>query len=1515
MPGRLFRFWFLVYTVISCGFRFGEATVPGPASEGSSNSSGWSLGVCNPSGLQGKAHVLASIASDVVAISETHLTGRARDAMSTMFRTRPVHYTHLVAGAPVAPRSDASDAGFYAGVAIAACHPSRALQLPWPPDLFESNRVQAASTWCHGMWISGAVVYGYPESKYHAHALSRTEAMLDFVFASMLSLQGPRYVAGDWNHTQDKLASTRVLREAGWVEIQDLREHLTGLPPEVTCKARTRKDFLWCSPELSRMFASLDVIHDVFADHSVLKARFHGGKLQEQEQQAQIALGAAWSSKMAGRAQQCTPRIVDGWAAPIKKGRSCDVQPNYLGFDRLHAKWFKQLRRIQNYVNWAKCTFVSGSTTSDVSHGILLWTSILRSSGFSPSFAEWWPQRASVCVGDPPVVPPFLPTVEQSSAIYHAFQFEVRLLEQRLQQARAATRQHAHEHDPYLVFKELRRPPALPVETLVQPESSRVHEVDLEETALVLDEPGRWCRHDAVPHSQWASIISFAHRHLPFREPGTFCITPDAFKAEVHGKKPFAATGLDGISRADLLHVGPNVVQSLLNMYHAAEAQGFWPQQILAGRVSSLAKTPDAQAVNELPICIFSLCYRVWSSLHARALLRDADNWVDASVFGNRKGKQAAHLWKMVVHHVEEAYSHGTTLSGLTADIVKAFKCLPRWPVLMLALQCGCPHGVLNGWAGALAGMIRHFRVRDSYSRGFATTTGLAEGCSLSCYGMLLLDHCFHVWVQVQNSQVRALSYVDNIELITTDQSAALRQLDLLMEFTQMVDLTLDTKKTFAWSVDAGVRKQLRQRGLTVKHMAKDLGAHLGFSRQFTNSYCKDRMQTLDTFWPRLKSCKCAYMTKVRALRTMAWPRGLHAISSAPIGSQQWLALRRQATQALGLRKPGINPAVALGLVEADADPQWFGLLATVRDARVFSDLQAWDDQVFPYAELCLDLPPNSPSRILVERLIQLGIRVEAHGLVRDPFGAFDLLRGNYLEVLLRLSWCWQAWVATQVDHREDFTGLANVNVCDTRRVLLKQHRADQPLLRHGLCGGFLTGDSAAHWDDSAGSCKWCGQPDSLKHRYWLCPGTSDLRTKCAPTMSTCWEQFPSVLTLRGWNLNPPMRSWFVSYLASVPSALPRPGCVLDWEFDYAGILGAGPLPGLQQHAYRAELYAMAVVLHFAALANAPVQVWSDCQGVVHRCNLLLLGNADFKVNSPHSDLWDWIQVSVAVLGASRCQIRKVPAHRVVRAATSVKEAWLWRNNNAADRVATSANRSRPSSFWASWEKLCMEYTGLAALHSEVVALHLAIADRSMQHDRQLQSNAIPFNFAGPRTIRMFQMQFDVSNWQADRFPVLARTYGTNVVHKLVTWWTHRQTAATSEEPRWIAVAHLYVDFQLATGHPGPLKSGKHWLDVDNRPHLNRDKFPFLKRLRWFRLLLKGFWKEGQAVVGMVTNRPVSDVIQTVIATASIPWSSWHLDRAEAWLATHVRQPCVRGTKALNSLPVALVDPTMAIDP
>ena len=530
--------------------------------------------------------------------------------------------------------------------------------------------------------------------------------------------------------------------------------------------------------------------------------------------------------------------------------------------------------------------------------------------------------------------------------------------------------------------------------------------------------------------------------------------------------------------------------------------------------------------------------------MQSRHLLQFAEKWVDDSVYGNRRGRQASELWQHLLLQIESAYATSTALTGISADLEKCFNCIPRFPALCLAVLVGTPASVTTAWAGALANMRRHFKVRESYSAGFLTSTGLAEGCGLSVYGMLLVDHLFACWMKIQAPPVRCLTYVDDWQTLTRDPDFAIRQLQLVEEFASLIDLTVDRGKTFGWSTCPAMRRRLRDCNIPVLHHARELGGHLGVSRQYTNKTLTQRITELDDFWPKLRHSRARYHAKVYMLRAVAWPRGLHAVSSAPVGDQIWLDLRRKAVKALSMQKPGVNPAVLLGLVEPMLDPQFLAVLWTFRSVRSHCPLDFWADSIAPLAHGDLDLPPHAPASVALVRAQSVGLSVLRSGLVRDQFGLFCPQTCNAAEMDLRLQVAWVSVVAHKVSHRADFAGLEQVDFAATRRALVSLAYDEQSLYRLSLAGGLFTESYKSKWADRTDRCRWCGAIDTLQHRYWECPQHHDLRTSLAPDVAPILNSIPPALSLRGWALLPPTWNSWICLLAALPAALPSPSCV-----------------------------------------------------------------------------------------------------------------------------------------------------------------------------------------------------------------------------------------------------------------------------------------------------------------------------------------------------------------------------------
>ena len=575
-----------------------------------------------------------------------------------------------------------------------------------------------------------------------------------------------------------------------------------------------------------------------------------------------------------------------------------------------------------------------------------------------------------------------------------------------------------------------------------------------------------------------------------------------------------------------------------------------------------------------------------------------------------------------------------------------------------------------------------------------------------------------------------------------------------------MLDLTVDRKKTFGWATTVPLRTALRERGIRVLHHARELGGHMGVSRQWTNRTLKQRIDGLEDFWHKLRACKASYRSRVAMLRAVAWPRGLHAVASAPIGDQVWLTLRRLATKSVGFQRPGVNPVVLLGLVEVGADPQFVVCLWTLRFLRSHCPVDFWSTCVAPLAFGDIELPPNSLAAIALHRVISFGLGVTCQGHVRDRFGSFCLSTDNPAEHELRLQWSWQQFVACQVSHRHDFQGLETVDVAATCRALSVLSAHDQALYRVGLSGGLYRESYKAKWADQSDQCLWCGAHDTLRHRFWECPHHHDLRLALAPDALRDLSSLPPVLALRGWAVLPPTWPAWIRRLLDLPPvsyrpwiSLPLAGCDLftdgsclcqsdpllrcaawsvtlavpfsdGWTPGALSIVGSDCLPGICQTAYRAELFAVGVALHYAAIQGVPARIWTNYLGVINRFHQLTSGGCKLNRNRSNADLWAWVLAVVERLGLDRVRIYKVPAHRSYVQASTARDAWMAYYNEFADRVAKTSNMQRPHGFWDFWEQHAQEVVSASIVYKQVFDLHLAVGRRQVQSSVRLPDPA-----------------------------------------------------------------------------------------------------------------------------------------------------------------------------------------------
>ena len=124
-------------------------------------------------------------------------------------------------------------------------------------------------------------------------------------------------------------------------------------------------------------------------------------------------------------------------------------------------------------------------------------------------------------------------------------------------------------------------------------------------------------------------------------------ITYQVWRRTLKQKSKRAATGPDGLSRDDLLHMPKSLTMKLLALLEAIEKDGKqWPGQMVQAFLIALAKHSEAACVNDYrPISIFPVAYRTWSSIRARQVIAHLSSLVPSTCAGSVPHKSAHDVW------------------------------------------------------------------------------------------------------------------------------------------------------------------------------------------------------------------------------------------------------------------------------------------------------------------------------------------------------------------------------------------------------------------------------------------------------------------------------------------------------------------------------------------------------------------------------------------------------------------------------------------------------------------------------------------------------------------------------------------------------------------------------------------------------------------------------------------------------------------------------------------------------
>ena len=571
----------------------------------------------------------------------------------------------------------------------------------------------------------------------------------------------------------------------------------------------------------------------------------------------------------------------------------------------------------------------------------------------------------------------------------------------------------------------------------------------------------------------------------------------------------------------------------------------------MVGLVAALAKVPSASKTSQFhPVTILPVAFRTWSFIRSRQILKHLQPFAPPTCAGNVPGKQASDIWYHIMINVEVAHYAQAQLTG-GGDLEKAFNMLPRFPILQILHRLNVTVPILRAWsqAQALVALERRFTIHQCVGPPLRSSSGFAEGCGLSVVAMLGANIIAHQYMVRRYPAIMLWSFVDNWEL--TGQTAD--QVD------QAMDVRIDSSKSYTWSVSADQRKALRNQDHQVKLAAKDLGGHVQYSQVVTNSTITQRCLQLKELWGKLARSLAPYSQKVQALRTEAWPAGLHGVASVHLGDEHYQKLRTGAVQGIGEHSPGTSPITHLSLIEpVHTDPQFRALYNT---AIMFRSSYAHPD----LASFCLEelhLPKKTvvtrpgPVSVLLDCLHQIAWAWRYEVVFLDHWGLpIDIWHCPIQERRARLTLAWQQNVQGQVSERKTFKGLQWMSPTLAVMNLKGKEPESQELLMTSLNGTFFTADRQKHHEQNrdlpeVDQCKFSGSTDSQIHRHCVCPRFANCRQLTKEQIDTILHLPPSVAA-HGWMPEPPSLSkfqrmcvdigdeheWFV-YPPSLPSIL-----------------------------------------------------------------------------------------------------------------------------------------------------------------------------------------------------------------------------------------------------------------------------------------------------------------------------------------------------------------------------------------
>ena len=658
---------------------------------------------------------------------------------------------------------------------------------------------------------------------------------------------------------------------------------------------------------------------------------------------------------------------------------------------------------------------------------------------------------------------------------------------------------------------------------------------------------------DLVSDEPWDNILDIIEQIPPKPEFEIKLDDSELLYETVHKLKSNKATGYDGWSAEDLKQL-PKIAISHLSMI----CQKLWDcgfnKEFMQARTVLLSKVECVQHMGQTrPITILGQIYRLITKLIADQILKNWSTTLPSTISGGVPGRGSRVLTYLQQARIEHAILSGEQSGGFVLDLIKAFNCLPRRPLIHMMRNLGVPIKPLAFWMKSLSNLSRLPQIGSHLGKKTWSTTGTPEGDALSVAGMISVAYHYHEYLVKKLSDVKVGIYADNWGWLTKSQQQNFRALQMTLGFVHAIRMKIDFRKSWAWATSRDFRKALQNLelllpdGLTeiqILESAKELGVQMKYNRKICLGPIQHKFDTACRQLSKIQWIPTSLEAKAKLTKAV-WQKLFYGLEGLGIGASHFNKVRRKTVNAIIGNHKQANAWIACHYLNRFIqDPQQYALVEMLCLFRQLCEENHEEAlQILQTACYFGEHPPKQswgPGTALCVYLNRCGLRIDDEGFIHaSNLKKISIVTDTCKDIRLFVDDIWHLVVHKESEHRKGIVSLTRFHRPITLDVLKKFDDNDLRGLFLNITGGYQSGASKHMcYEGHSEKCVFCDEVDTKEHRILMCPHFQKVRDQHPDAIRILKEEHHS------WIWHPiALQHDETAFFQSVITNRPRPIC------------------------------------------------------------------------------------------------------------------------------------------------------------------------------------------------------------------------------------------------------------------------------------------------------------------------------------------------------------------------------------